>query len=445
MSQSILSSLSGYLWTPPHRLLEVEMTSRLSDNQPPAEHPSIPVPGILSALLFPYNFACNCQSLINSFRLGEIIEKKVQSIARFCSLPLSAAASLTSIVSTVSSFDAILKPGIIFARHIMIPLAMITPCTIAGAGFGAIEAGLAMSKIKRQDSFLKAFKWMTKEHINAYFGLGPLTDIQTKIAALTTIKDSDSISEGLKTKIETSLADRSIDLSTINNLFADVANECTLGTARLLQSKYIEVNAEEAVQLNLLATDEADTKRTELLAQKHKKLDLCASPGCAARLKADLPRLIEEGNTEQLRALLNITEIQAKKSLFFHRVSTVLCIGFTLASIAALCACPPIIPAVMFLAIGVLFTMNCMAYSGSINQEGWTFCPSDCLPGFIQRNLTDVWKDYKWTYYTDSLQKTSAQDRTNQEWITRITAVVGAGLVVWGVSRLVSSSILASH
>ena len=445
MSQSILSSLSGYLWTPPHRLLEVEMTLPFPGNQTAADHPNIPVPGIFSALLFPYNFACNCHSLINSFRLGEIIEKKVQGIARFCSLPLSAAASLTSIFSTLSSFDAILKPGLIFARHIMIPLAMVTPCTIAGAGFGAIEAGLAMSKINRQHRFLKAFEWMTPQHINAYFGLGPLTDMQTKIAALTTIKDSDSISQELKNKIRDAFLNSSTDLSTINDLFAEVADECTLRTARLLQSKYMEVTNEEEIQLGLLVGDEVATKRTELLAQKHKKLELCASPGCADRLQAELPGLIAAENTPRLRDLLNTTEIQAKKSLFFHRVSTVLCLGFTLASIAALCACPPIIPAVMFLAIGVLFTMNCMAYSGSINQQGWTFCPSDCLPGFIQRNLTDVWKDYKWTYYTDSLEKTSAKELTNQEWSTRITAVVGAGLVVWGVSRLMSSCILTAH
>jgi len=220
----------------------------------------------------------------------------------------------------------------------------------------------------------------------------------------------------------------------INLLFSDQINEealllakkaLTEASAEILQAdaeslhrKYGQLSPEESCEIKSIAKkrfpqaspvqlllDKMILKQ-ELLVVKSNNLARRVSQWCAKEASCKITPLLEQMKSEdpvvknnackELKDLLFTAQIQAKKYLYYHIISLVVFTVFSISMIALLASCPPLIPAVIIGAIGTLSFGSYILYTGTIEQKGWKFQASDCVPLLVKKGYGKICKFYSY-------------------------------------------------
>lgn len=373
------------------------------------------LPGPLNLLLLPFDLIYTASALIKAKSLGDT-EGELDATLRLSTLPLNALSSISSVITALFQLGT-------FASYVRVTLSSIhfspnflASMNIVGLILCAVETVIEALAVDRQVNFLSKFHLNSVEKIdNDLKEIDPKKKRKLLAQSCSHLchKKGLSLSSDLIAKLKrlelmllfAGSADTEI-LSQAESALHEASKQILQTDAESLQEKYLIITSAEKQKIENLAkrrfpkappekiAKEIANSSLEILKVKSNNLARRVEPWCAQELSSKLafllknmqssdPTLREKATTE-VKEILSLTKIQAKKYLIYHIVSLCVFIASAAVFIALLASCPPLIPVFFLGAIGLVSSISYILYTGSINQKGWKFSASDCIPSPIK-------------------------------------------------------------
>ena len=404
------------------------MAIKASYSAPKAHHPSVGVmPSVGNLFAIPFQIVYHSSYLLKSIYLGDV-EGKIDATLRLSTLPLNALSSLSSLATTFMQIQTILLQLGSKVLNFSISGNFLLAGNVIGLFLSAIEIIVESVSIKRQVEFLGKFHLNSIEKIDQFIAeKDPKKKKELLIKCCHNLCHTKGLplSEQLKETLSSLemhlLRSGQIDEQTLTlakNALTE-ASELILETdGKTLRQKFTDISAEENEKIHSIAKArfpsasrfqllfEKIPLKNDLLKIKSNKLARRVAPWCAKEISSKIKPLLEEMKSEdpmrkesaikQIKDLLFTVNIQAKKYLYYHIVSLLIFVGSSIGMIALLASCPPLIPAVILGTIGTVSMASYILHIGTIEQKGWKFSVSDCIPHMVKKGYVKVAK-----FFTD--------------------------------------------
>ncbi|MCX6990901.1 MAG: hypothetical protein NTX49_07570 [Chlamydiae bacterium] len=391
---------------------------------PTAQHTTVgSLPGIFNLLTIPFDLIYTAASLLKAIYLGDR-EGEIDAKFRLSTLPLNALSSLSSLATTIMQIQKILVQIGAQALNFGVSIPFIFAANVVGLFLSVIEIIVESVSIKRQVKFLSGLHLNSLEKIEQFISE---KDPRKKKELL--IKSCHNLCYSKNVPISKMLKETLAALE-MKLLFSDQIDEgaillaqqaLTEASAMILQTdaesldrKYMQLSPEENQRIKSILKKrypcsspvqllmEKMLLKREWLAVKSNNLSRRVSPWCAKEMSSKLKPLLEQMKSEdpvikknackQVKELLFTAKIQAKKHLYYHIVSLVVFAVYAISMIALISSCPPLIPAVMLGVIGTLSFASYILHAGTIEQKGWKFQASDCVPSLVKKGYGKICK-----------------------------------------------------
>jgi hypothetical protein len=410
-----------------------------SPSLPEAQHTtSGSLPGICNLLTLPFDLIYTSSCLVKAIYLGDK-EGEIDATLRLSTLPLNALSSLSSLATTIVQIQTILAQIGTQVLKFGVSVNFLFAANVVGLFLSVFEIIVESVSIKRQAKFLSELHLNSLEKIDRFISeKDPHKKKELLIKCCRNLCYSENVPISKKLK-------ETLSALEMNLLFSDQINEqaillakeaLTEASAEILQSdaesldsKYVQASPDEVRNLQCIAKKRFPQAspvqllldkmllKQELLVVKSNNLARRVSPWCAKEASSKIKPLLEQMKSDdpvvkeqarkQTKDLLFTTQIQAKKYLYYHIVSLVVFTAFAISMIALLASCPPLIPSLMIGAIGTLSFASYILYTGTIEQKGWKFQASDCIPSLVKKGYGKICKFYS---YCTKAKKPSITD-----------------------------------
>ncbi len=378
------------------------------------------LPSALNLITIPYDFICNIFSLIRSYAIQDK-EARLDARLRLYSLPLNALASLGYVGTFCMQLGSILGINGALQTPLLSSKTILYHLNFAALAVSAIEIVFESINIHRQKKFLTYLSHSLVDKVDAF-----LEESNPKIKKKKLLQVLDLLlekNELFPLNIQNSLrhlnnpsnehiSEETLQLS--QDVLKKVSKMLLLKEANKIQSKYLKISSQEFKRIERIARsrlpsgtdlqieDEIFDLQNKLLKTKFNQLCKRVSPWCAKDLSEKLePALkklrskeahISEEGKKEVKELLTLCDIQAKKILIVHIVSLIIFVGCAITSAAVIALCPPMLPVVALTTLGIISSINFLAYHGTINQRGWRFSVVDCIPYFIKWPASKIYQ-----------------------------------------------------
>jgi hypothetical protein len=354
-------------------------------------------------------------SYIKAIALGDT-EAEIEASQRLTSIPLNMVSSLTSLSTFLYQIGTYIKGTKLALAKFYNPMQLLTRWNIFGFALSLIESIIEITTIKRLKKQIDQFHLSSEAKITAY-----LNESDPYLKKTMLLKTLDDLIKMPALPLSTSLQKKFIEMrSDVEKCYepsdeliklAEMAlrqacDELVLYDAKQIQNKHFTIAPELQEKIEKLVTkrfekegkekiDEEILKyQSDILKVKINKLARRVSPWFANELKDQLPALLEKVSgkdslektaaLKQIKQLLNTAKIQTKKYLITHIIALVTFSISAVVSTAIMVGCPPTIPGVIMLNLGLASLFNYIGYKGTIKQKGWKFSLYDALPSPIQ-------------------------------------------------------------